>query len=319
MIDYTIFYKESYTPDSDWATRETWDLFFSAYNSSDRVSHVFDEISAVRKIWLVHEEYGYDENDIPSKDYFLSTGRSEAEFVIKFFEHLNISNISERHICIDATGFMRPTLMFLLLYIKHLGFKKLDVIYSEPNRYIKKEKTTFSDEIVTEVRQVAGFEGMHSVEDSNDILIIGAGYDHTLIKQVAEHKENARKIQMFGFPSLSADMYQENVLRAQKASESVGGAPGGANPDNYFSPANDPFVTADVLRNIVNRISSLRPITNLYLCPIGTKAQTIGFTLYYLTERRGGPTSIIFPFFEKYTRKTSTGIERVWKYTVEFL
>ncbi len=55
---------------------------------------------------------------------------------------------------------------------------------------------------------------------SNDMLIVGSGYEDHLIKHVAEDKAKARKLQLIGFPSLRADMYQENVIRVQRAEES---------------------------------------------------------------------------------------------------
>jgi hypothetical protein len=144
------------------------------------------------------------------------------------------------------------------------------------------------------------------------VLIINAGYDHQLIKDVAESKDRARKVQLFGFPSLKADMYQENVWRANKAEEAVG-----SQAPAYFAPAYDPFVTANVLGDIVRELNEKRPVTNLYLSPLATKAQVLGFALYYLTELRGSASSIIFPFCDTYNRETGTGLARVWKYTVE--
>ena len=43
-----------------------------------------------------------------------------------------------------------------------------------------------------------------------------------------------------GLPSLRADMYQQNVLRAELASEQVGAGLDGV--ETRFAPANDPFV-----------------------------------------------------------------------------
>lgn len=318
MFDYSIFYKESIPTDTNWSAIGNWDLFISAYNLSYRVNHVYNNIVSKKKYWILLKEYDFTVDEKPEGNVYSPSNSDEALSNRDFFNQLKISDLSGLKVCIDITGFMRPNLMFLMFYVKYLGAKKVDVIYSEPNRYIKKEKTVFSDENVTEVRQVTGFEGNHTLGGANDILIIGTGYDHTLIARVAENKENAKKIQIFGFPSLSADMYQENILRAQRASESVGVSHSGESSVNYFAPANDPFVTANVLADIVEGESKRRPITNLYLCPVGTKAQALGFTIYYIRERLGTATSIIFPFFEKYTRETSTGISRIWKYTVEF-
>lgn len=183
--------------------------------------------------------------------------------------------------------------------------------------YSKREQTRFSDEAVVEVRQVAGFEGTHVPDTSNDYLIIGAGYDYALIAQVAENKELSKKIQIFGLPSLRADMYQENVLRAFLAEEAIGRNT--ADPANsYFAPANDPFATAQTLREIVARIGARRPITNLYLSPLATKPQVLGFAIYFLGDCRNTPTSVIFPFCEAYDQETSSGVSRIWRYTVEF-
>jgi hypothetical protein len=196
--------------------------------------------------------------------------------------------------------------------------RKVDVLYSEPSYYLKKEETQFSGGIVTEVRQVAGFEGVHVPDTSSDILVIGVGYDNELIAQAAQSKDQAKKLQIFGFPSLQADMYQENVIRAQRAAEAVGWS--WRDPGNLFAPANDPFVTATVLSETINkeRKRSRNGISNLYLCPLATEAQALGFTLYYLMECQNQPVSIIYPFCESYPQSTCNGISRIWKYTVEF-
>jgi hypothetical protein len=211
---------------------------------------------------------------------------------------------------------MRPHLLVMLKYLTLNGVKRFDAIYSEPLRYAKKEKTRFSDEVVVEVRQVSGYEGNHSPDTSKDLLVIGAGYDHVLIAHAAEYKESARKIQLLGLPSLRADMYQENVLRAYRAAEQLG-SNAADDSDTYFAPANDPFGTANALAEILARASKNQPLTNLYLCPVATKVQVLGFGLYYLTEWVGRNGSIIFPFCRTYARETSVGLSRVWWYQVE--
>jgi hypothetical protein len=57
------------------------------------------------------------------------------------------------------------------------GVRRFDALYSEPIRYAAGAKTAFSDEAVTEVRQVVGYEGAHITDTSRDVLIIGAGYN----------------------------------------------------------------------------------------------------------------------------------------------
>ena len=73
-----------------------------------------------------------------------------------------------------------------------------------------------------------------------------------------------------------------------------------------------------VLSELVSREHTEAPITNLYLSPLATKAQAIGFVLFYLTECENKSTSIIFPFSQTYERETSVGLSRVWLHTLEF-
>ncbi len=315
MIDYTIFYKTTLPLDKNWPKENSWDLFISAYNSSDRVKKVFAKAKAKKKHWLILPDYEYKKNEYPSSKVFCSPHNHESEFIKEYVNEFKVSNLAKLKVCVDITGFIKPYMMFLLKWIMEQGLNKFDVIFSEPEYYADKEETQFSDEVVSEVRQVAGFEGTHTPNTYNDILIIGAGYDDALIAQVAENKNNSRKIQLFGFPSLRSEMYQENVLRAYRAAESVGVGTG-AHPNNYFSPANDPFVTASVLSEIVEEYSK-KEITNLYLCPVATKAQSLGFTIYYLTECCDKAVSMIYPICHSHSRETSKGVSRIWKYVVE--
>ncbi|MEA3277903.1 MAG: hypothetical protein U9Q81_21985, partial [Pseudomonadota bacterium] len=242
----------------------------------------------------------------------------ESEFVQELADRIGMERYDTGNVCVDITGFMRPHLLFLLLFFQVSGFKKVDFLYAEPGQYRRQEDTTFSDEDVTEVRQVEGFEGQHSADTSKDLLVLGTGYDHALISQVAKNKDHARKAQILGLPSLMPDMYQENVLRVQRAAEAVGVHVREARASR-FAPANDPFVTAAVLRDIIEEERSIAGLSNLYLSPLGTKAQALGFGLYFVNECRGEATSLLFPFHRNYSAETSIRCGTVWLYRVEFL
>jgi hypothetical protein len=203
-----------------------------------------------------------------------------------------------------------------MAWLFKLGIRRVYGVYSDPVHYTKQEKTEFSKGPVVDVRQVAGFEGIHVPETHNDLVIIGAGYDDELIRRVAEHKANARKVQLFGLPSLEPDMYQESVVRADRAAEAVSAE---AEGDRLFAPASDPFVTAQVLKERVQAEEAKEPLTNLYLTSLGTKPQMLGFALYFLTERAQTATSLLFPYAKEYSRETTQGIARIWLYTVELL
>ena len=197
-------------------------------------------------------------------------------------------------------------MFFLLRWLRHHKINKFDIIYTEPGRYEKKENTKFSDEIVSEVRQIYGYRGNHSSDTSRDVLIVGSGYDDELISHVADFKSNSEKYQMIGFPSLRADMYQENMLNAHRASEAM--SSGDRKSRNViFAPANDPFVTATVLSSTIYNLKQNASISNLYLSPLATKPQALGFALYYLQECLNSSTSIIYPFSVRHSRETSKG------------
>lgn len=313
MVDFTVFYKDVLPKDDPWPSDCSWDLFVSAYNSSDRVQAVFAKASAGEKHWLIHPDYKYSLHELPSSGKcFAPQTRDEAEFVRTYFEEAGIYRSNGISICVDITGFVKPYMMFVLRWLVQIGVPRVDILYSEPNLYEKGEETKFSDEAVSQVRQIAGFEGLHSPDTSNDLLIIGAGYDHKLIAHAAESRDNARKIQIFGLPSLRADFYQENILRAHRAAEAIG-----TGCEEYFAPANDPFVTAMILDEIHDKEAEIMPITNLYLCPVATKPQALGFAIYYLWKRRNTATSMIYPFCESHSRRTSEGLARIWRYVVE--
>lgn len=309
MSDFTIFYKRQLPLQQNWT--QTWDIFVSAFNSSERVTRVFEKVNSSRKIWLVSPQYGYAQNELPSGDTFVSDLENEADFIAAWSASASIS-LSSVRLCVDLTGFIRPSLLFLIKYLRAMGVSKFDALYSEPVAYKKKEWTEFSAGRPGDVRQVAGYEGVHSTLATNDVLIIGSGYDHESISRVAYNKDAARKIQLLGLPSLRADMYQENELKVALAEDAVGQG------STYFAPAYDPFVTAQVLDDVIREASCHKPISNLYLSPLASKPQVLGFALYYISRLEGSSASIIYPTTPRYSRETTIGLSRVWQYTVEF-
>jgi hypothetical protein len=315
-LDYTIFYKSRLSAQD--LSAQGWDIFISAFNLSDRVTQVFKQIQATRRMWVVHREYGLTEAELPkNEEVFRSDALNEADFIIAFFSEAGLEDVADLRICVDITGFRRPHLMFLIKWLQRYGVTTVDVLYSEPVSYSKREATQFSKGSIDVVRQVAGFEGVASRDTSNDLLIVGAGYDDRLIAEVAEHKDKADKIQIFGLPSLRADMYQQNLLRAHRAANAIGESHQ-AGQRRYYGPANDPFATATVLSEIVERRNKRRQITNLYLPPLATKPQALGFALFFLGECEGTNCSIIFLFSSGYEKETGVGVSRTWRYTIEF-
>ena len=105
-------------------------------------------------------------------------------------------------------------------------------------------------------------------------------------------------------------MYKENILKIFQVKESIGQS----FDKNKYAPAYDPFVTAQVIDDIIKE----NPYhTNIYLSPLSTKPQTLGIIFYYLWNFEKLPLNIVFPYSKTYLPKTATGIKKTWKYTFE--
>ncbi len=312
MRDYTHLYRRELHPKEDW--KDHWDFFLSAYNSSDRVQLAFEKVSATAKLWIIHEEYGYCESELPPDAPFLSEAMSEVSMRRIWDEHIAGASDTGRRICIDATGFMRPHLVYFMALLVSNGILKFDVLYSEPDYYTRKDETEFSSSEVEVVRPVDGYAGVSGDGGEGEVLIIGAGYETHLVQEVAEDKDRARKVLILGLPSLRADMYQQNAWRTWRAEDALERG----RVDRYFAPAADPFATATVLSELIHRERNRGDVTHLYIAPLATNAQAVGFALCYLSEYVGSNTSIIFPFTRRYGKQTAVGFSRTWVHTMEF-
>jgi hypothetical protein len=187
-IDYTIFYKYSLDPKSNWAETQKWDMFISAYNTNERVQNVYNSVQAEKKKWIVHSEYEFTPDKCPKeKNSFLPKHGLREDDCIQQFLAEYCTGIEDGSLCIDITGFMRPHLMFLLRVLEVKEIKNFDVLYSEPGQYLNSENTEFAQGTVRDVRPISGFEGLHqpSMGTEEDLLIIGAGYEHHLMRHVA--------------------------------------------------------------------------------------------------------------------------------------
>ena len=290
------------------------DIFVSAYNDSARVQQIYQAVSASTKKWWIVPEYGYsieEINHLPDHTFFAE--KKESDLIINGMKSILPLISAGTRLCIDITGLMRNHVLFLIKFLKEKGVAKFDIVYTEPSHYSRGDETTFSTSI-KEVRQVQGYEGEHDTDGSNDVLLLGVGYDYHPMARTILYKENARLVQLLSLPSLSADMYQESLLRlARVTAESSLPREGSL----YFASANDPFVVASVLSEAWSELSERRTVTNIYLCPLATKVQALGFGLFFLSEMQSGPASIILPSVESYSRSTSTGVGRTWLYPIQ--
>ena len=274
----------------------------------------FQDIRADQKHWIVHEEYELRKKDWPPEAIELSASFNPPAILefVREREH----DYRGTKLCIDSTGFIRPHLLVLLWALRDVGVGTFDVLYSDPVRYVEDENTKFTGPVV-KVEQVPGYEGLHRA--AREILVIGAGYDYEQIMRTCEAKLSSKKYILTGLPSLQPHMYQESMLRIDRASESTGSLP---SQRQLYASANHPFAVAQVLHDMVAREEQEakaqgRLQDNLYLCPIGPKPHVLGFALYYLRELVGKNASIIYPFANRYSQLTTEGLLRTWQYRIE--
>ncbi len=307
-MDFNYFRKYRYDKLEELVKLEEYDCLISSYVEADRVKKTSMKIPSKAKWWVC--------------------GNGEIPDFIKDAPHYDIKEDSDggitqalldadyKKLCIDITGFEIPKLLMLIRFMLFRGIKKFDAIYTEPNQYKEDEDTKFS-ETLCDVRLVTGYAGPNTSETKNDLLVIAAGYDHSRIIDVANDKKGAQKVLMFGFPPSSPGMFQENILRAHLAETAVGEDCFKNMDLNIFAPANDPFSTAQALKEYFAH-SRKDPFTNVYFSPLSSKPQALGMALFYLWEAGNTkPWSIIYPFCSHYIADTTTTISRIWRYEVE--
>ncbi len=321
---YHLFNYDSYRSFEEFSTDiENYDLFISAYTQEDIVIKTYDNIQAEKKIYLIFPEYNIDTSQINGEIFeynIINHNIKESEYINAMCEkYINITDKDK--ICIDTTGFNKPYLVFLLFWFKEKGIDKFDLIYTEPQRYLKSDKTKFSDNIVESRNIVSPYE-TYSKSGENDLFIVNVGYDSKLVNKVIRNVTANEIKPLIGFPSLQAIMYQENILNLLKSKTELGIK---ENTELLYAPANNPFITAHVISEYVKKYVSINKsaVNNIHLAPLATKAQTIGIALFYIFENEYYDNQDInlhihYPFTDSYSASSSEGYFRINKYTIEF-
>ncbi|MCB5206701.1 hypothetical protein [Methylovorus mays] len=314
MIDYSIYYRRPINTDRINKELEECDIFISAFNSSDRVQKIFEEVQAKQKFWFIQPEYAYKPLEYPTGYPIVAPNELDEALQLRALLD-EVGMLHNKKVYIDITGFMRHTLCFMIPMLAYAGLKEFTALYSEPLFYKKQENTTFTNSTSGNVRPVRGMAGSNHSQ-SRDFLIIGVGYDSKLINEVTTHKDNSVVYPLFAFPSLSPDMYQQSAIAASLGGDAA--ISGEWITNRKFAPANDPFSTAQALKSVVSEIDRKFSNANIYISPLSTKVQAMGFALYWFLEgKQRGAVSLILPECTGYTRETSEGIKRLWTYTIE--
>ena len=287
-----------------------YNVFISGFDGCERTTVPFSKIQADEKYWLVFPQYNHKKEDLPEQ-FLFSDKLTEDEYIPDVIERVDLEG---KTLCIDSTGFLIPHLLFLIQLIKRRGINRLDVIYTEPASYINAEETEFTKS-VNRPRPVEGYSTSAKNVNGNDALIIFAGFNDSLVTAVARDKSKALYKYLFtGFPSLQADMYQQNLIQLSKSRESIG--------ETYVThckaPAYDPFVAADRLQAIIKDLMQPKyNIEYIHISPLSTKPMAIAAALVYFANP-DCPIDIIFPPANIYICGHAMKVKRTWRYVLEF-
>lgn len=318
-MKYTYFYKDRFNLDS-LQKMETYDCLISFYAPVDRVVKPLEKIKYNELVL------------IKKKDDSIQSLYPDAHFIDVSFDDIDVSSffveiqklvenkLNGKKVCVDATGFVVPYLLCMLRVFYEKKVWEFDVIYSEPLKYKGSETTEFTDQFY-DVQQVFGMAGTHTSKNTatsqKDLLIIATGYDHSRIIDVANKKKQSKKVLLFGFPSLSPSMFQENIIRAKKAEPGLGEDCFKDMDANIYSPANDPFATAQAIKEYLDL--NAKNYESIYFAPLSSKPQTLGIALYYIYEKGWTKKmSVLYPMCKNYIADCTEGIANIWRYKFEF-
>lgn len=307
MMDYSYYFIEEV---KDITTLQ-YDVFISAYDGCDRTKETYKKLKATSKYWLVIPQYNQSLEERPSNCLY-SSNTDESDYILEVIEKVDIKE--DMKICIDSTGFIIPHILYLVQYLKRKGIASFDVLYSEPRQYEKGEATEFTKR-VGHTRPVIGYSTIAKDVEGEDTLIIFVGFNDEMVSNVAREKSKAKHKYLFtGFPSLQADMYQQNLIQLNKSLETIG-----QKHVHYCkAPAYDPFVAARKLQEIIDkRQKKPEPVNYIHIAPLSTKPMALAAALVYFNNT-DSPIDIIYPPAEEYKSLHSLGIKRTWKYTMEF-
>lgn len=292
---------------TDKISSESYDIFVSAYNNNERVVEIYNKIKATNKYYLLFSEYDIQEK--PKDRIEIQNNENLTDFVKKLLKN-------NKKICVDITGFVRPYLILFIEALKINKFNEVAFIYSEPVQYEKHQNTEFSKGKRLGVGPIEGLTNeTGDVPNDKKILIIGAGFETKSFEEVVNQQKDVKtknQYVLIGFPSLRPDMFQQSMLKIHNIEYHY-------NRFKY-APASNPFMTAQKIHETVENFRNDDQKYSVYLAPLSTKPQVLGFALYALRNEKSDnlEVNVIYPFVEKYSKETSKGIAKTWQYKINF-
>ena len=109
-MNFTYLYKHSYSSPDELASIEEYDYYISSFINSERVIIPPTKIKAKKNIWIVTKE---EENNelLDGQNKIIINSDENYDIMM---EMVNNIDVDDKEICIDATGFLIPDLLFLI-------------------------------------------------------------------------------------------------------------------------------------------------------------------------------------------------------------
>ncbi len=230
-----------------------------------------------------------------------------SEGIKEFLNFLKDNSIemNDKKIVVDICTFTKPYLFVLFKVFKEVfQISEVDIVYTEPVSY--KNKDEINDEIVmTEgldrIQSIPGFRGS-PIETQNALIVI-LGFEGKRSLEVFEEVEPNITFAINGFPSYKAGWNQISLSKNTQFLDLSG-----AHEHLFFTPANNPFETRNLIHHIVNELPESKN-KNIIIAPLGSKMQAFGVLLFALNFKN---ISVVYPFPSSYKTDRSDGADKTW-------
>lgn len=208
---------------------------------------------------------------------------------------------------IDISVLTKPYLFAILYAVKEkLGVSNLDVFYTEPDAYVRKEKGeyTFTSGPFLNV-EMPGYPG-EEVTDNEKLLIILLGFGGDASRFIQSDIEPRVTIPVNGFPSFllhykDVSLFQNRRLLGNRSTRT----------ELCFSPASDPFETYNTLDEICRSNKGFA----VTAAPLGPKPMALGLAMYALDHPE---VRVVEALPQEYSNITSLRHGRTWVYRLSF-
>lgn len=244
--------------------------------------------------------FGECRNDYEFKDIEIEESKVDSSKKIKLNEYLK--TISKNHLSIDITSINIAHMCRIMQVIIDENMKVIDVYYCEPENYNYKGSTFTNYEKFNGYIDIKEIQGDVKEHGTNKYYTFLLGFEKNVANRVKEELYPSKFSVVNGFPAYlpkNKDISLINNLEFVKDSKKI-----------YYSTANNPFKTYNVLQSIYDKLDD-----NEQLCivPLGTKPMMFAACLFSIIHN---DVKLIGVKGKEYKKKTSIGSGDLWKYEI---